>query len=360
MTNSSERIPTGAALDRATLLRWLQEEDESVLEALWASADAVRRESVGDEVHLRGLIELSNHCVRRCAYCGIRSPNAKVVRYRMTMDEILACARRAAELDYGTVVLQAGEDLEHDAVFVAELVRRIKGETGRAVTLSLGERPLEDYRLWKKAGADRYLLRFETTDAGLFARIHPGLPGREPRLTILRKLRELGYQTGSGVMLGIPGQRWGSLATDLELFRELDLDMIGVGPFIPHPDTPLGRGDHRRFPPAPVGEQVPATQAVAYRVLALTRLLRPDAHIPSTTAIASLDPRGRELGLQRGANVVMPNLTPLEYRRLYEIYPAKACLAEEPGVFHSCLLETIEAIGRRPGEGPGHRERSLP
>jgi biotin synthase len=343
-------------LSHGGLVRWLREEDDARLEALFAAADAVRAAHVGNEVHRRGLIEISNHCVRRCAYCGIRSANADVARYRMEPDEIVACARQARDFGYGTVVLQSGEDRAHTTEWVAELVRRVAGESGLAVTLSLGERPLEDYAVWRRAGADRYLLRFETTDPVLFERIHPGYPGREPRLAILKRLRELGYEVGSGVMIGIPGQSWDSLARDLELFRELDLDMIGVGPYIPHPATPLGADGHPDFPAAPDGGQVPNSEAMTYKVLALTRLVRPDANIPSTTALATLNTeQGRELGLQRGANIVMPNLTPPAYRALYEIYPGKACISETAAQCALCLDGRIHAIGRVPGTGPGWR-----
>jgi biotin synthase len=356
MRDEIPQIGAGRPLSHGELVAWLREEEEARLESLWAAADEARRRNVGDEVHRRGLIEISNHCVRRCAYCGIRSANTEVVRYRMEPDEIVACARQAKAFGYGTVVLQSGEDLAHTTDFVEELVRRVAGETGLAITLSLGERPLEDYRRWRAAGADRYLLRFETTDPALFARIHPGYPGREPRLAILRLLRELDYEVGSGVMIGIPGQTFASLAADLELFRELDLDMIGVGPYIPHPATPLGRDGHPDYPPAPEGEQVPNSEAMTYKVVALTRLVRPDANIPSTTALATLNTlQGRELGLQRGANIVMPNLTPPKYRVLYEIYPGKACISETASQCALCLDGRIHAIGRVPGTGPGWR-----
>lgn len=350
-------LPAWAEIpDHATLVSWLREEDPARLEDLWAAADGQRRLHVGEEVHRRGLIEISNHCLRRCAYCGIRAGNAEVVRYRMESHEILACARQAKAFGYGTVVLQAGEDPAHGTQSIAELVRAIAGETGLAITLSLGERPRSDYETWRRAGADRYLLRLETTDAALFARIHPGHPGREPRLVLLGYLRELGYEVGSGVMIGIPGQSHASLARDLELFRELDLDMIGVGPFIPHPMTPLGVDGHPDFPAAPPGEQVPNTELMTYKTVALTRLVRPDANIPSTTALATLNTeQGRELGLMRGANIVMPNLTPVAYRALYEIYPGKACISESAAQCSLCLEGRIHAIGRVPGTGPGWR-----
>lgn len=342
---------------RHELLAWLLENDPARLEELWEAADTVRRQHVGDEVHLRGLVEISNCCVRRCAYCGINAGNLGVTRYRMSGPEILECARLAWSLGYGTVVLQAGEDLGLTPDLVASLVRDIKVATGLAVTLSLGERPEKDLVAWRQAGADRYLLRFETSDPELYGRIHPSLGGRVmDRLAILKRLRELGYEIGSGVMIGIPGQTWDSLAADILQFAELDLDMVGVGPFLPHPATPLGRHE---LPGAPALEQVANTELVTYKVIALTRLVCPEANIPSTTALATLNlARGRELGLCRGANVVMPNLTPARYRSLYEIYPSKACLTETASEHADSIEHRILSIGRSRGRGPGGRHRS--
>ena len=340
----------------AEILRWLREDDLVVLRELWARADAVRREHVGDAVHLRGLVEISNHCARHCAYCGISVANRDLVRYRMTAAEIAACARQAAALGYGTVVFQAGEDAGIGREWLAGAVRRVKTELPLAVTLSLGERSDDDLAAWRAAGADRYLLRFETSDPALYDRIHPPLVGRpSDRLAILGRLAALGYEVGSGVMIGIPGQTFESLAADLALFADLDLDMIGVGPFIPHPATALGRGE---LPDAPPGEQVPNTELMTYKVIALARLLCPEANIPSTTALATVNrSRGRELGLARGANVVMPDLTPARYRALYEIYPGKACLRETPAEDGAGLRGRIEGMGRRVGAGPGPRRR---
>jgi biotin synthase len=342
-------------MTRGEILRWLREEDPAALEPLWLSADEVRRRHVGDAVHLRGLVEISNHCVRRCAYCGISLDNRDLVRYRMTADEILGCARQAHVFGYGTVVLQGGEDPGIGRAWLAGVVRRIKDETGLAVTLSLGEREDDDLVAWREAGADRYLLRFETSDPELYRRVHPSLPGRtSDRFAILRRLRELGYEVGSGVMVGIPGQTFDSLADDLQAFADLDLDMIGVGPFLPHPATPLGRGDL-----APVADQVPNTELATYTTLALARLGCPEANIPSTTALATLNlARGRELGLARGANVVMPNLTPVAYRALYEIYPAKACLRETATECEGCLRQRILGMGREIGTGAGGRHHA--
>jgi biotin synthase len=276
-------------LERSDLLRWLREENPTRLEILWRQADSARRERVGDAVHLRGLIEISNYCGRRCCYCGLRADNRDVERYRMTADEILACAREAKRLGYGTVVMQSGEDFGLEKEWLAEVIRNIKRETRLAVTLSLGERDEDELRAWREAGADRYLLRFETSDPDLFSRIHPPPKGRpaRSRIDILRELRRMGYEIGSGVMVGIPGQTYDTLADDLELFQELDLDMIGVGPYIPHPETPLGRGEGVR-PVAPE-DQAPNTELMAYKMVALTRLVCPEANIPSTTALATLN-----------------------------------------------------------------------
>ncbi len=340
-------------MERHELPRWLTETSSAELETLWRLADETRRENVGDEVHLRGLIEFGNRCVRRCGYCGLRADNTNIVRYQMTADEIVECARRSHGYGYGTVVMQSGEDWTMSAEWLADVIRRIKDETPLAITLSVGEREPEELALWKDAGADRYLLRFETSNPELYHRIHPDRPGvASDRLALLRLIKELGYETGSGAMVGIPGQTYEDLANDLMLFRELDLDMVGVGPYIPHPGTPLGAGHDELL--APDGEQVPNTEDMTYKVMALTRLVRPKGNIPSTTALATLNlAKGRELGLSRGANVVMPNVTPVKYRALYEIYPSKACLNETDEQCHSCMRNRILSIGRVPGTGRG-------
>lgn len=341
-------------MDRSEILRWLHEDDPERLEGLWARADAVRRQRVGDEVHLRGLIEFSNHCVRHCTYCGLRAPNRALRRCRMTAEEILAAARRAVGLGYGTVVLQSGEDHGVRAEWLADVIRRIKAETPLAVTLSVGERPEGDLAVWRDAGADRYLLRFETSDRALYDRIHPGLEGRRSdRIAILRTLDSLGYETGGGVMVGIPGQTYGSLADDVVLFRALDLDMVGLGPYVPHPATPLGQSADDLW--APPSRQVPSTSALmAHKMVALTRLACPLANLPSTTAVATVNAtEGHELGLQRGANVVMPNVTPQPYRALYQIYPSKAGSRETAEESYQTVTRCIFALGRSIGKGPG-------
>jgi biotin synthase len=277
----------------------------------------------------------------------------------MSAAEIFACARQAVDFGYGTVVLQSGEDPGTERDWMAGIVRRIKAETPLAVTLSLGERSDEDLVAWREAGADRYLLRFETSNRELYDHIHPPRPGRSSdRLAMLQRLRQIGYEVGSGVMIGIPGQSYDDLARDIGLFGRLDLDMIGCGPYLVHPDTPLG--DPSFQPLRPEGEQVPANELTTYKVIALSRLTCPKANIPSTTALATINRHnGRELGLVRGANVIMPNLTPPMYRVLYEIYPNKACIQETAdGCFH-CLCGRIESLGRQVGSGRGDSKRIL-
>ncbi|MEO0073086.1 MAG: [FeFe] hydrogenase H-cluster radical SAM maturase HydE [candidate division WOR-3 bacterium] len=335
-------------MTRSEILNWLQEDDSHRLRELAVAADRVRREHVGDEVYLRGLIEISNYCRCNCLYCGIRA-SRRIERYRLSEDEIIGCCRQAAELGYGTVVLQSGEDLGLTAGFISRVISRIRDEYGLAVTLSLGERTPAELAVWRRFGADRYLLKHETADARLFHEVHPG-SSPEQRIRLLQRARELGYEIGSGVMVGIPGQTYESLADDIMLFQELDLDMIGSGPFIPHPDTPLGQVDC-------LAGEAPNSDLMTAKVIALSRMVCPEANIPATTALATVNPEaGRELGLCWGANVWMPDLTPERYRRLYDIYPGKAD-AVSIHQSHERLLASITAIGRRIGSGAGNRHR---
>jgi len=338
-------------MQHADILHWLRQHDPERLRPLWRRADRVRRTHVGDAVHLRGLLEISNHCTRRCAYCGLRAPNRSLPRYRMTADEILDACHTAVAFGYGTVVMQAGEDDGIGTPWLADLIREIKAATPLAVTLSLGERPDADLAAWRHAGADRYLLRFETSDRALYERIHPPRPGtRSDRIAILHTLARLGYEAGGGVMIGIPGQTYHTLADDILLFRTLDLDMIGVGPYIPHPHTPLAPQADTPHP-----DQVPHSSALmACKVLALTRILCPLTNLPSTTAVATVDgAQGHELGLQRGANVIMPNITPIQYSALYQIYPSKASSRETAEQTRATVRRRILALGRTIATGRG-------
>lgn len=307
---------------------------------LFARADEVRRERVGDGVHLRGLIEFSNICRRRCYYCGIRSGNGKVRRYRLAPEEISGCARTAERLGYRTVVMQSGEDPAWGPAALIPLVERIKKETRLAVTLSVGEHSREEYRALRAAGADRFLLRFETSDRRLFSLLKPD-SDYDARFRCLAWLREAGFQVGSGIMTGLPGQTAESLADDVLLFRELALDMVGVGPFIPSPDTPMAGAE-------------PGTLDLALRVTALARIVTGDAHIPATTAMGSIDPQGRQKALRCGANVLMPNISPTEHRPDYSLYPGKICTGERPEQCSACVDAMLAGLGRSRAEGYGH------
>ncbi|ABA88851.1 [FeFe]-hydrogenase maturation radical SAM domain iron-sulfur cluster-binding oxidoreductase HydE [Syntrophotalea carbinolica DSM 2380] len=336
-------------MTKELILHWLKTTDARQVARLWKAADDVRRQYVGDDILLRGLLEFSNFCDRNCWYCGLRADNTTVERYRMSEDEILDCAHKGMRYGYGTIVLQSGEDYGMSAAWMENVIRRIKRETNLAITLSLGERAGAELSCWKTAGADRYLLRFETSNRSLYDQIHPrcGEKGGD-RIALLKKLEELGYEVGSGVMVGIPGQTYEDLANDIELFRSLGLSMIGVGPYIPHTGTPLGYAD--KLMTVPDGEQVPCSEEMPYRVIALTRLVCPSANIPTTTALATLNiSYGRELGLSRGANIVMPNLTPKKYRPMYEIYPSKACIDETAADCRVCMHRRIASIGRTVG-----------
>ncbi len=345
-------------------LHWLQEVDRQRLDQLWQRADTVRRGHVGEAVHLRGLLEISNFCDRSCLYCGLRMPNERIVRYRMTSAEILAAAREAVTRGYGTLVMQAGEDPGLEVEGLCQVIQVIKAETPLAVTLSLGERSDEDLRLLRQAGADRYLLRFETSNEPLLHAIHPLKVGekRGQRLVLLRRLREMGFELGSGVMIGLPGQRLIDLARDIEWFQQLDLDMIGVGPYIAHPDTPLHGEAASLAAESDVGggtdtggrEPARADELTTYKMIALARIACPGANIPSTTALATVNPQqGQLLGLQRGANVIMPNLTPWKYRRDYQIYPNKAGSEKTPDESETVARQQLMALGRPIASGRG-------
>lgn len=346
-------------MNRSRIIYWLKQNEQTELETLFDSADRVRKENVGEQIHLRGLIEFSNVCSRKCLYCGINAANSKLQRYRMSKEEILQCANTAQLLRYGTVVLQSGENKGLDINFPADVVREIKKTNNLAVTLSVGQWDKGTYKLWKQAGADRFLLRFETSDHKLYRSLHPDSEkGVAERFEALELLKELDYEVGSGVMIGIPGQSYESLADDLLKFKELDLDMIGVGPYIRHNDTELGKNIQKFL--LDDENQVPATEEMTYKVIALSRLLCPQTNIPSTTALATLNPQnGREKGLCCGANVVMPNITPAQYRQMYEIYPDKACIYETAENCNACITRRIESIGRNAGSGWGTSPRFL-
>jgi biotin synthase len=334
--------------DMAEVLRFLRT-PPAERPALFARADAVRREQMSDDIFLRGIIEFSNICSNHCFYCGIRASNAKVHRYRMEIDEIVDVAKQMPDWQQSTIVLQSGEaDSPEENKRIGEIVRRIKKETPLAVTLSVGNRSRDVYAYWRECGMDRYLLRFETSDSRLFADMHPDCT-LEERLQCLRDLRELGVQVGSGFMIGVPGETLETLAKNILLCRDYDFDMIGIGPFIPHPDTPF------------------AAKANAYKddtdmffvAVAVLRLFNPDAHIPATTAFDAVFPnhQGRNLVLQRGANIFMPNSTPVKYRGDYLLYPDKPCVDENASQCALCIAGRMVLLGRTIGEGPGHSRK---
>lgn len=313
--------------------------DPAEVRALLAAADDVRAREVGDEVHIRGLVEFSNYCRKNCAYCGLRRDNASLPRYRMTADEIVEVAIEVERRGIHTVVLQSGEDLTFTADVLAGVVRRIKSQTSLAITLSVGERPRKHYAMWKQAGADRFLLRHETVNRQLFDAMHCGTT-LENRLRCIEDLRSLDFQVGIGFMVGLPDQTVDDLASDLMFVKDTQPDMLGIGPFIPNSDTPLG-------------DQPGGTLEQSLKCVAIGRILTRNTLIPATTAIGSIDEYGREKALQAGANVLMPNWTPLGRREHYAIYPNKRCIGEAPGLCQGCLEARIVGIGRRIASGRG-------
>lgn len=329
-------------MTRDEIIRHLEGPDPG---ALFAEADRVRRAVVGDEVHLRGLIEFSNVCARDCLYCGLRRSYHGVKRYTMGLDEIFAAVAGAAALGYPSVVLQSGESAQYPVAQIGGLVRRIKSELGVAVTLSIGEKTRDEYAALKEAGADRYLLRFETSSEALFRELKPD-SSRPARMQCLAWLREVGFQVGSGIMVGLPGQTLAMIADDILLMRELDLDMIGIGPFIANPDTPLAG-------------QASGTLDLTLKVVALLRIITRHTHIPATTAMGSVEPGGREKALACGANVLMPNVTPTLYRAHYQLYPGKICITDQPGDCASCVAAMLGRMGRRVATGPGDSLKAM-
>ncbi len=309
---------------------------------LFKEADRVRRENIGDEVHLRGLIEFSNICKRQCKYCGLRSPNKEVERYRILKDDIIKTAANAVTLGYRTIVLQSGEDDYYDTDKMVEIIRELK-KNDIALTLSIGEKTYDEYKAFKSAGADRYLLRIETTDENLYKEMHPHA-SYENRKRCLYDLKSLGFETGTGCLVGLPNQTIDSLADDILFFKELDADMVGIGPFIPHEQTPLKDSQKGDF-------------WLALKVMALTRINLPDINIPATTAMETLNPNGRIIALNSGANVVMPNVTSTEYRAKYEIYPGKICINDQPEKCRGCIEGKIKSIGRKISKEKGFRKK---
>ena len=307
---------------------------------LFSLADKTREEYVGDEVHLRGLIEFSNICKRQCKYCGLRCEDKFIDRYRISKENIISYAEHAVNMGYKTIVLQSGEDEYYNTDLMCEIIEGIK-KLGVALTLSIGEKTYEEYKAFKEAGADRYLIRIETTDKTLYNQMHPNMDF-DNRVRCLENLGRLGYEVGTGCLVGLPNQTIESLADDILFFKEINADMVGIGPFIPHPHTPLKDSATGSF-------------TLALKVMALTRILLKDINIPATTAMETLNPNGRIIALQSGANVVMPNVTTTEYRAKYEIYPNKICINENPDKCKGCISAKIHSIGRTVSTSFGFR-----
>ena len=323
----------GESLNAAALETLLRESTEETDALLKGAAVRVRKEIYGNSVFVRGLIEVSNVCKNDCYYCGIRRSNRCVDRYRLTKQHILDCAAEGYSLGFRTFVLQAGEDGALTDVFLCDLIDKLKSaHPDCAVTLSLGERSKESYRSLFAAGADRYLLRHETASKAHYEKLHPPALSFDNRMQCLYTLREIGYQVGAGFMVGSPFQTKADLARDLCFIRDFAPDMCGIGPFIPHKDTPFAK--------APAG-----TLSETLRLLSIIRLLKPNILLPATTALGTIHPLGRELGIEAGANVVMPNLSPVDVRKKYALYDNKICTGEESAQCKDCLARRMQSIG---------------
>lgn len=300
---------------------------------LFEVADQTRKQMYGTDVYIRGLIEFSNYCKNNCNYCGIRNGNMKVQRYRLSKEDIFSCCDNGYSLGFRTFVLQGGEDPFYTDDLICEIVSGIKSKySDCAITLSIGERSYSSYKKFYDAGADRYLLRHETANEEHYQLLHPDVMHAQNRKECLWSLKDIGYQVGSGIMVGSPYQRIEHLVEDIRFLQELMPDMIGIGPYIVHKDTPFKdfkNGDLK----------------LCLRLIAILRLLFPYALIPSTTALGTIVSNGRELGLLAGANVVMPNLSPVRVRKLYELYDEKICTGEEAAECRSCLNRRVENTG---------------
>lgn len=313
----------------------------SELKKLYLTADLIRKSTMGDQVHLRGIIEISNICRKDCNYCGIRRSNQKYPKYKMTSQEIVERSQQLNNLGLKTVVLQAGESDQYPPEEMAGIIQKIKARTGMAVTLSLGEHDVDSYILWQQSGLDRYLLRYETSSREIYKKCHPD-SDLDRRLEALKILQKIGVQTGSGFLIGIPGQDLEQLAREIIFTTELKLHMIGCGPFIAGDNTPFAE-HQRQFEPE-----------IYFKTMAILRLLNPEAHIPSTTAFEVLEKGSRLELLNRGCNVFMPNLTPKQYRENYQLYPGKSFIDQEDDQYIVDLKEQIIGLGKTISSDLGH------
>ena len=318
------------AADLADLLRTMDEEEAQFL---YGHAREVREAHYGKEVYLRGLIEFSSYCKNDCYYCGLRRSNSHVERYRLSEEEILDCCDKGYELDFRTSVLQGGEDVHYTDDILCDLVRRIKeAHPDCAVTLSIGEKSRESYERYFEAGVERYLLRQETSNPWHYGKLHPAELSIANRKRCLSDLMDIGYQVGCGIMVGTPYQTWEFVVEDLEYMQGLGAHMVGIGPFIPHKDTP--------FRDEPAG-----TLEDTLHLLGVIRLMMPEVLLPATTALGTINPRGRELGILAGANVVMPNLSPRDVRGKYLLYDGKICTGDEAAECRACMARRVSSVG---------------
>jgi biotin synthase len=314
------------------LLYLLDNIDDESKKLLMKRAHETRMKYYGNKVYMRGLIELTSFCQKDCLYCGLRRHNKEAQRYRLNLDEVLECVRKGDKLGYKTFVLQGGEDAYFTDEKIIEIIKAIKSEfPHNAITLSLGERSYESYKKLYDAGADRYLLRHESASKDLYESIHPGEPF-EKRRNCLRNLKEIGYQSGAGFMVGIPNQTNSDLVNDLRFVKEFEPAMCGIGPFIPHKDTPLKDYDHGSL----------ETTVIC---LSIVRLLLPNVLLPATTALSSIDKHGREEGLKAGGNVIMPNLSPMPVREKYSLYDNKAYILDEDAEYRVMIEKKINEAG---------------
>lgn len=328
-----EKLNREKQLEQEEWIFLLENSDSEDAEFLFSLARKIAKQQFGNRIYTRGLIEFTNYCRNNCFYCGIRRDNRTVCRYRLTKEEILECCQAGYQLGFRTFVLQGGEDPFFTDEKMEEIVGAIrKGFPDCAITLSLGERSYESYRRLYEAGADRYLLRHETADASHYGMLHPPELSAENRKKCLFDLKEIGYQTGTGFMVGAPGQTPECLAEDLQFIRQLNPQMVGIGPFVPHHETPFAR------------EKAGTLEQTLY-LLGLLRVMLPSVLLPATTALGTIDKKGREKGILAGANVVMPNLSPVRVRKQYELYDNKICTGEEAAECRQCLSGRMEAIG---------------
>ncbi len=315
--------------------------DEALLLSM---ATETRREYLGDGIYLRGIVEFSNICDRRCAYCGISADNSAIQRYHMSFEEIMKAVSHIYSCGIRTVVLQSGETDALDEDWLARLIDNIKKSFDMAVTLSVGEKSFSTYKKWRDAGADRYLLKIETTNPKIYGDLHPGM-SLENRKRCLSDLKVLGYETGSGTLIGLPGQTTADIAEDIKYFNDNEFEMIGTGPFIPHSNTPLQKEEHGSLP-------------MVLRAVAATRIVIRTVNMPATTAVGSLEKDYRDEALKWGANVLMPNFTPQPYKQLYEIYPDKKCVKEDAGACAGCMEGMVAGTGRFIDRGRGDRMKN--